>query len=53
VFDIGEFHRHEFFDGPICPVGLDEVDGPAGGFCYVCAGNFGVVRDDRCVKGDT
>jgi hypothetical protein len=53
VFDVGEFHRHQLFDGPLCPVSLDEVDGPADGFCNVCTGDLGVVGDDGGVKRDT
>jgi hypothetical protein len=53
VFHVGEFHRHEPFDGPLCPFGLDEIDGPAGGFCYVCTGGMSVLCDDGCVRRKT
>jgi hypothetical protein len=44
---MGKFHRHELFDGPACPVGLDEIDGPRGGCCDgVGTGDLGVVRDN-------
>jgi len=53
VFDLGKFHRHEPFDGTICPVGLDQIDSSAGGFCYVSTGDLGVVCGDGCVRRNT
>ena len=53
VFDVGKFHRHELFDGLPCPVGLDEIDGPAGRFSDVGTSDLGVVRDDGGVRRKT
>ena len=53
MFHVGQFYRHELFDGPPCPVGFDEVNGPAGRFCDVGTGDLGVVRDDGGVRRKT
>ena len=53
VFDVGEFHRHELFDGTICPFDLDEIDSLSGGFCYVCTGDLDIVCDNGYVRRKT
>ena len=53
MFDVGKFHRHELFDGPTLFVGLDKIEGPAGGFCDVSTGDLDVVRDDGSVRRRT
>ena len=42
--ELGEFHRHELFDG------LLVYRRPVGGFCDVGTGNLGVVRDNGGIK---